>query len=176
MNMSIINPSCDAALCQVGIDFFIALNSTDVNGTLAGFQSQLAPTPDPCAYQAVDVYNQQYHIGALFIILAASLLGTGIPLIGSHYPYFRREPYLFIFCKHIGSGVIIALAFIHLLAPAFGELGNSCNPTPFLKYQYAPLFAMLAVLAMHFIESMVREKHEQLAGEDVVLEACVLCH
>ena len=109
---------------------------------------------DECAFAPVDDYDQPLNIAAVFIILAASVLGTCIPLVSKHYPAMQRYPFIFIWGKHVGTGVLLALGLIHLLAPAFDELGNPCLPSAWQAYEYAPLFALLAALAMHFIETI----------------------
>lgn len=117
--------------------------------------SSITPTPvDPCAYSAPGSYSYGYHGGALATILVASLLGTLIPIVAQHFPATAAHPFVWICGKHIGTGVLLALSLIHLLGPAFGELTNPCNPPAFATgYNYAPLFAMLAAIAMHFIET-----------------------
>jgi zinc transporter 1/2/3 len=56
------------------------------------------------------------------------------------------------FAKFFGSGVIIATAFIHLLAPAFDELGSECLSGTWTEYDWAPAFAMASVYAIFFAE------------------------
>lgn len=56
------------------------------------------------------------------------------------------------FAKYFGSGVIIATAFIHLLAPAFEELGSECLSGAWTDYSWAPAIAMAAVYAIFFAE------------------------
>jgi zinc transporter 1/2/3 len=46
------------------------------------------------------------------------------------------------FAKYFGSGVIIATAFIHLLAPAFEELGSECLSGAWTDYSWAPAIAI----------------------------------
>jgi hypothetical protein len=43
------------------------------------------------------------------------------------------------------------------LTPAFEELNNSCNPPAWQSYSYAPLFAMLAAIMMHCIETVASD-------------------
>ena len=56
------------------------------------------------------------------------------------------------FAKFFGSGVIIATAFIHLLAPAFEELGSECLSGAWTDYSWAPAIAMAAVYGIFFAE------------------------
>jgi hypothetical protein len=54
----------------------------------------------------------------------------------------------------IFTGVILALALIHVLTPAISQLTNPCNPSGILSYSYASLFAMLSAIGMHAIETI----------------------
>lgn len=54
--------------------------------------------------------------------------------------------------KYFGSGVIIATAFIHLLAPAFEQLGSECLKGVWADYPWAPAFAMMSVFLVFFVE------------------------
>lgn len=56
------------------------------------------------------------------------------------------------FAKYFGSGVIIATAFIHLLAPAFDALGSECLSGTWTEYDWAPAFALISVFGMFFAE------------------------
>ena len=51
-------------------------------------------------------------------------------------------------------GVLISLALIHVLGPGIAELSNSCNPSAFLTYSYAPMYCMVALIIMQTIESL----------------------
>ena len=124
----------------------------------SGASSGAAAGGVDCSFVAVSDYTQALNVGAIFVILTASVLGTSIPLVSKRYPALQRYPFIFIWGKHVGTGVLLALALIHLLAPAFAELGNPCLPAAWsVDYQYAPLFALLAALAMHFIETIAHQ-------------------
>lgn len=56
------------------------------------------------------------------------------------------------FVKYFGSGVIIATAFMHLLAPAFDELGSECLSGTWNNYDWAPAFALISCMLMFFAE------------------------
>ncbi|EIW65946.1 hypothetical protein TREMEDRAFT_41167 [Tremella mesenterica DSM 1558] len=89
-------------------------------------------------------------IGSIFIILVTSLIGTCLPIFLRSSSFVPR--WAFEFAKFFGSGVIIATAFIHLLAPAFDELGSECLSGTWTEYDWAPAFAMLAVYCIFFAE------------------------
>jgi len=56
------------------------------------------------------------------------------------------------FVKYFGSGVIIATAFIDLLAPALEELGSPCLSPQWGIYPYALALAMLSIFAIFIVE------------------------
>lgn len=59
------------------------------------------------------------------------------------------------FCaKYFGSGVIIATAFIHLLAPANEALTNSCLTGPITNYDWVEGIALMAIFVLFFVELM----------------------
>lgn len=104
---------------------------------------------DPCAASYDDAHTK-LRIASVFVILVTSVFGTFAPLV------LRRSSwcptFIFDFAKFFGSGVIIATAFIHLLAPAFDELGSECLSGGWTEYDWAPAIAMIAVYAIFFAE------------------------
>jgi len=117
---------------------------------------------DPCAVSASSGVTG-LHIAAPFIILTASALGVGIPLVGHRYAVGHK--FFFLMGKHIGTGVLLSLSLVHLLSPAIAELSSPClgNAT-MANYPFAILIAIYACLVMHFIETSVQilvEKEEQ---------------
>ncbi|RGB34153.1 Zinc/iron permease [Rhizophagus diaphanus] len=98
-------------------------------------------------------YNLGLHIGALFIILATSSLGSFLPVMSKKFPKFKVPSYIFFFCKHFGTGVIVATAFIHMLPSSFEMLSNECLPEIWHNYSAWPgAIAMMAATFIFFIE------------------------
>jgi len=91
-------------------------------------------------------------VGGIFFVLIASALGILLPLIAKHKPGWRTSGYFFAVGKHIGTGVLLALGFIHLLGPAVEQLANECLGAPWTEYPFGMLFALVATLTMHMIE------------------------
>lgn len=56
--------------------------------------------------------------------------------------------------KYFGSGVIVATAFIHLLAPSFEALGSECLESlpVWGSYPWTPAIAMFSVFAIFLTE------------------------
>ncbi|PGH07926.1 hypothetical protein AJ79_06134 [Helicocarpus griseus UAMH5409] len=101
-------------------------------------------------------------ISALFVILVGSSLGAIFPVWAR--PNARKEgenrrvkvpPWVFFVAKYFGSGVIVATAFIHLLAPAHEALSNSCLTGPITEYPWVEGIMLMTIILLFFIELMV---------------------
>lgn len=64
-----------------------------------------------------EAYDLPLHVGAVFIVLAASILGCGFPVVAKKVKWLRIPPKVFFFCKHFGTGVLIATALVHVCGP-----------------------------------------------------------
>eukprot|EP00698_Gefionella_okellyi_P025246 TRINITY_DN9177_c0_g1_i2.p1 TRINITY_DN9177_c0_g1~~TRINITY_DN9177_c0_g1_i2.p1 ORF type:complete len:413 (-),score=75.75 TRINITY_DN9177_c0_g1_i2:30-1268(-) len=128
-------------------------------------------------------YNTTEHLAALFTILGVSLLGTSTPYVVNKLS--RRQPRAYralmpyhnnsrcsctfgvaVFLKlgrAFGAGVILATAFVHMLAPAVLSLTSSCVPTLFnTTYQaFAGAFAMAAALLVQAVEFVATRLFER---------------
>ncbi|KAG8742223.1 high-affinity Zn(2+) transporter zrt1 [Ceratobasidium sp. 423] len=91
-------------------------------------------------------------VASLFIILVTSFLGAIFPILASRLRFLNVHKSIFDGAKYFGSGVIISTAFIHLLAPAVGQLGSNCLHGIWEEYPWAPAIAMIAVFVIFFIE------------------------
>jgi hypothetical protein len=58
----------------------------------------------------------------LFIVIVffASIFGAGFPVVAKKVKWMKIPPPVFFFCKHFGTGVLIATAFVHVSIPAIG--------------------------------------------------------
>jgi zinc transporter 1/2/3 len=63
--------------------------------------------------------------------------------------------WLFFVAKYFGSGVIVATAFIHLLAPANEALGHECLTGVIAAYPWPEGIALMTIFVMFFLELMV---------------------
>ncbi|KAF8311409.1 ZIP-like iron-zinc transporter [Clavulina sp. PMI_390] len=93
-----------------------------------------------------------YHlrIASIFVILVTSLAGTLTPIIAKRS--WKVPTPAFDFVKYFGSGVIIATAFVHLLSPAYEELGSACLSDTWLNYPWPAALAMASVFGIFFLE------------------------
>ncbi|KAL5537146.1 hypothetical protein ACEPAF_969 [Sanghuangporus sanghuang] len=92
-------------------------------------------------------------IASIFIILVGSTAAALFPIIARRTRLKHVIPKsVFDFAKYFGSGVIIATAFIHLLAPAIEALGSSCLTGNWQIYPWALALCMLSVFVMFLAE------------------------
>ncbi|EKF38354.1 cation transporter, putative, partial [Trypanosoma cruzi marinkellei] len=102
-------------------------------------------------------YTVGLHVVAIFVVLLASFLGTLIPLAGKHVPCLRMNPFLFVLGKCAATGVVLAVATIHMIHPAAELFEEDCVPDSWKESYdaYAFLFAMIAAILMHAIETQL---------------------
>ncbi|RSL77331.1 hypothetical protein CEP51_009162 [Fusarium floridanum] len=97
-------------------------------------------------------YNLGLHVAGLFLVLSVSCLGAGFPVAAKKLPWLKIPPSVFFACKHFGTGVLVATAFVHLLPTAFGSLTNPCLPPLFTEvYPALPGVIMMASMFLLFI-------------------------
>lgn len=64
---------------------------------------------DNCSFTAPSDYSVGYHVAAVFVILAASVLGTAIPIVSRHYAgNSTQTPFVYVCGKHIGEKIATA--------------------------------------------------------------------
>jgi zinc transporter 1/2/3 len=92
------------------------------------------------------------YTGAVFPVFARRNRSLGVP------------DWAFFIAKYFGSGVIIATAFIHLLAPANEAFGNPCLTGVIAAYPWAEGIALMTVFLMFFLELMTM-RYGNFGGE-----------
>ncbi|KAH7089500.1 Fe transport protein 3 [Paraphoma chrysanthemicola] len=101
------------------------------------------------------VYDFPLHVAAVFIVFFASIGGCGFPVVAKKVKWMKIPPKVFFFCKHFGTGVLIATAFVHLLPTAFASLNDPCLPELFTdKYPAMPGVIMMGALFILFVIEM----------------------
>ncbi|KAL9580790.1 MAG: hypothetical protein Q9212_004287 [Teloschistes hypoglaucus] len=93
-------------------------------------------------------------ISAIFVILVGSLFGATFPVYAARHQRVGVPAWAFFVAKYFGSGVIIATAFIHLLAPANEALTNSCLTGPITDYDWVEGICLMTVFVLFFTELM----------------------
>ncbi|KIR27527.1 solute carrier family 39 (zinc transporter), member 1/2/3 [Cryptococcus deuterogattii LA55] len=105
-----------------------------------------------CGVTELQNYNLALHIAAVFVMLVASALGVFLPVIlGKLGPRNKLFGSLFSILKYFGSGIIISLAFVHLLIHAFFNLTSACVGD--MDYEsVAPAIAMATVIVVWLVD------------------------
>ncbi|KAL7792424.1 Zinc/iron permease [Trichoderma ceciliae] len=114
-------------------------------------------------------------ISALFVILLASTATTLFPVLATRVRRLRIPLYVYLFARYFGAGVIIATAFIHLLDPAYEEIGPaSCvgltggwaeySWPPALALTSAMLIFLLDFLAEYYVDRKYKLAHVEVEG------------
>lgn len=72
----------------------------------------------------------------------------------------KIPPRLFFACKHFGTGVLIATAFVHLVPTAFASLSDPCLPDLLIEdYPAMPgVIMMFSVFCLFVIEMYLKAK------------------
>ncbi|MCJ1421289.1 hypothetical protein MMC32_007651 [Xylographa parallela] len=101
-------------------------------------------------------YNGQMgaRISAIFVILIGSFFGAVFPVFAQKNQGLKVPQWAFFIAKYFGSGVIIATAFIHLLAPACEALTDPCLTGPITEYDWAEGIALMTIFVLFFTELM----------------------
>ena len=138
---------CDSNGCP-GYDL-----TTDIS-TQCSVANANAAYADPCAVLLPPDWTLGLHVAAIFVVLVASTIGATIPILAKYHPGFSLDPYVIMLGKCMGIGVVLACGLVHMLQPSSESLTSPCVPWEFnTDYNsYAFLFAMLAILFMHFFD------------------------
>ncbi|KAJ9156484.1 Zinc/iron permease, fungal/plant [Pleurostoma richardsiae] len=109
-------------------------------------------------------------ISSVFVIFLASTATTLFPVLATRVDRICIPLYLYLFFRYFGSGVIIATAFIHLLDPAYEEIGPaSCVGLTggWATYTWPPAIAMASALLIFLLEFVARWVVENKQGLNV---------
>ncbi|KAK3994536.1 Zinc/iron permease [Cladorrhinum sp. PSN332] len=105
--------------------------------------------------EQVGEYDLPLHVAGLFMVLAASIIGAGFPVMAKKVKWLNVPQKAFFICKHFGTGVLIATAFVHLLPVAFASLTDPCLPDLFTtQYPAMPGVIMMASMFCLFTVEM----------------------
>lgn len=108
--------------------------------------------PPNCNGEAVELSRRGLRIGAIFIILASSLFGSVLPVVLARQKRFHIPKFTFFICKYVGTGVIIATAWLHLLDPAIDNFSDECVAERVPEYPWALFIGLFTVFTMFFFE------------------------
>ncbi|CUS25205.1 LAQU0S35e00166g1_1 [Lachancea quebecensis] len=94
-------------------------------------------------------------ISSIFVILFVSTFFTLFPVIAAKSKRLKVPKYVYLFARYFGTGVIVATAFIHLLDPAYGEIGpQSCVGMSgnWSKYSWCPAIILFTVFVIFIVD------------------------
>ncbi|KAA1079034.1 high-affinity Zn(2+) transporter zrt1 [Puccinia graminis f. sp. tritici] len=91
-------------------------------------------------------------IAAIFIILVTSMLGTLFPVLTRQSKRLSVSPWIYEAVKYFGSGVILATALIHLLAPANKALSSPCLSVGWSLYPFSQGITLASIFVIFIIE------------------------
>lgn len=63
-------------------------------------------------------------ISSIFVIFVTSSLLALFPVVAQKIPWLRVHKYVYQFARSFGTGVIVATSYIHLMDPAYQEIGT----------------------------------------------------
>lgn len=116
-----------------------------------------ADDSEPPACETGNEYDGRMglRIASIFIIWFGSTVGATFPIFANRHKGMRVPEWTFFIAKYFGSGVIVATAFIHLLAPAEEALRNPCLTGPITDYAWAEGIILMSIFVLFFVELMV---------------------
>ena len=136
-------------------------NPQNVNLTTASIHQVLC-----YLYTAPNDYDGRLgaRISSVFVILVVSTSVTFFPVLAVRVRWLKIPLYVYLFARYFGAGVIIATAFIHLLDPAYGEIGPSTcvgSAPGWSEYSWPPAIALTSVM-MIFLLDFAAERYVEI--------------
>ncbi|PTB66487.1 ZIP zinc/iron transport family [Trichoderma citrinoviride] len=122
----------------------------------------MADVEDACNGDVVDLSNRGLRIGSIFIVMAAATFGAFAPILLARQQKMHVPKFTFFICKYVGTGVIIATAWMHLLDPAVDNLSDPCLAPRLGDYPWALCISLMTVMVMFFVELLAA----RIGGED----------
>ncbi|KAK9344255.1 Zinc/iron permease [Lipomyces starkeyi] len=94
-------------------------------------------------------------ISAVFVILVVSTFTTLFPVTAVRVRMLKMPLHVYLFARYFGAGVIVATAFIHLLDPAYSEIGpQTCVGMTggWASYSWPPAIALVSVIFIFLLD------------------------
>ncbi|KAL4811429.1 Zinc/iron permease [Aspergillus unguis] len=127
---------------------------------LRSLQRDTGDNTDTC--ETGNEYDGQLglRVSSIFVIMAGSMIAAVFPVLVKRSSTVgakceRIAHWAFFIAKYFGSGVIIATAFIHLLAPAEEALRDDCLAGPISEYPWVEGIILMTIVAMFLVELMI---------------------
>ncbi|KAL1895317.1 hypothetical protein Cpir12675_003274 [Ceratocystis pirilliformis] len=122
----------------------------------------------PEHHHHVEAYNVGLHVIALFVIFISSSAACAFPaFIKSLRGAFRFQKVIYA-GYHMGTGVLMATAFVHLFPTAFAALTHESLPRFFTEiYPSIPgAISLATILLVIFIEMLLSPPHRRLQSTE----------
>ncbi|QLG72912.1 hypothetical protein HG535_0D06210 [Zygotorulaspora mrakii] len=114
-----------------------------------------------CVIQGVYFGGNDYNgwlgarISSIFVILFVSTACTLFPVVSKRVKWLKVHKYVYQFARNFGTGVIVATAYIHLLDPAYTEIGGlSCvgSNGNWSTYAWCPAIILFTVMLTFLVD------------------------
>lgn len=114
-----------------------------------------------CVLQGVYYGGNEYNgwlgarISSIFVILVVSTFCTLYPVLAKRIKWLRINKWFYMFARNFGTGVIVATAFIHLIDPAYEEIGGlSCvgSTGNWASYAWCPAIMLTTVILTFLVD------------------------
>ncbi|KAK9374662.1 Zinc/iron permease [Lipomyces chichibuensis] len=123
-------------------------------------------------------------ISAVFVILVVSTFTTVFPVAAARVRMLKMPLHVYLFARYFGAGVIVATAFIHLLDPAYSEIGpQTCvgMTGEWASYSWPPAIALVSIIfiflldfsAERYVELKYGFSHTDMNVEDLMVDHTV---
>lgn len=106
-------------------------------------------------------------ISSIFVIMVISTFVTIFPLLAIRFKRLKIPLYGYLFARYFGTGVIVATAFVHLMDPAYGEIGpNTCVGMTgnWASYSWPPAIILVSVFFIFLVDVISKVWVEQKYG------------
>ncbi|KAF8652557.1 hypothetical protein AX16_004340 [Volvariella volvacea WC 439] len=111
-----------------------------------------ALTGDACGVgEGIDTHLG-LRIASVFVIFIGSCGGALFPILAKRSSWLQVPKSIFDFAKYFGSGVIIATAFVHLLASGIEAFDSECIADGWREYPYALALCQLSIFILFIVE------------------------
>ncbi|KAK2741221.1 hypothetical protein FQN57_005683 [Myotisia sp. PD_48] len=94
-------------------------------------------------------YNVPYRVGSLFVLLITSAIAVFGPIILTRFFTSKLNLLVFTIIKQLGTGIMVATAFIHLLTHAQLMFSNKC--LGILSYEATTSAIVMAAIFLTFL-------------------------
>ena len=104
-----------------------------------------------------ECYNKSFALCSRGAAIALIFLATALRVL-IHLCFLRHDGNPFFIAKVFAAGVILAIAFIHMLPTAHDTLANPCpSEDPWRKLAWAEFITMLGALGMLIVDFAATE-------------------